>query len=165
VEIVGATITAAEAGVVAVGAAGVAALGAAVYSAAQGNSPYLSNGYPTSFNLNPTSSNASSSSSNATTQSAPAARQSAQSTPGLPKPPTGPGKTPKDQRDKKRTWSKSENANKLEKQGGKCAQCGEEIDSGKGHHVDRHADGGATNDSNHAVVCEDCHKDLHKPGN
>jgi RHS repeat-associated protein len=59
VAVVGTAVTAAEAGVVALGAA---AFGGAAYSVSQGNSPYLSNGYPTSFNLNSTSSNASSAS-------------------------------------------------------------------------------------------------------
>ena len=98
-------------------------------------------------------------------KSTPAVPPAAQSTPGLPKPPTGPGKVPKDQRDKKRAWTKKENASKLEQQGGKCAQCGDSIEKGDGHHIDRHADGAPTNDANHAVVCHDCHVELHKPGN
>jgi 5-methylcytosine-specific restriction endonuclease McrA len=100
----------------------------------------------------------------ASTQASQPSRQ-AQSTPALPKPPTGPGKTPKDQRDKKRAWSKAENAKKLEQQGGKCAQCGEAktADEVEGHHIERHADGGQTDDPNHAALCNPCHIDIHKP--
>jgi hypothetical protein len=81
----------------------------------------------------------------------------------IPKPPTGKGSVPPDQRDPKRVWSKDENAKKLDEQGGKCANCGQKttIDDAKGHHIDRHADGGKTDSTNQAVVCTDCHKDLH----
>ena len=84
---------------------------------------------------------------------------------GLAKPDKGPGSVPKDQRDSKRVWTKGENDKKLAGQGGNCAQCGKPIPPGqaRGHHIKRHADGGKTNDKNHAVVCNDCHtKDLHK---
>lgn len=98
--------------------------------------------------------------------------QTGQSTPaqpdgtnGLPKPPTGKGSTPPEDRDPKRTFTKSERQEKLDQQNGKCAQCGKDktVDETNGHHVDRHADGGQTNDANHAEVCKDCHKELHKP--
>jgi type II secretory pathway pseudopilin PulG len=81
----------------------------------------------------------------------------------LPKPPTGKGSVPPGQRDPKRVWSKDENAAKLQEQGGTCASCGKEtsIDNAEGHHVERHADGGKTDADNQAVVCTDCHKDLH----
>jgi RHS repeat-associated protein len=81
----------------------------------------------------------------------------------LPKPPRGRGSVPKDQRDPKRTWTRGEIAEKLDDQGGTCRQCGEPKtpDEVEGHHIERHADGGPTNDDNHAAVCEDCHKDLH----
>ena len=53
---------------------------------------------------------------------------------------------------------------KLDDQGGKCAQCGEPktVDETNGHHVDRHADGGKTDDKNHAELCKDCHDKLHE---
>jgi RHS repeat-associated protein len=77
--------------------------------------------------------------------------QTGQSTPaqpdgtnGLPKPPTGKGSTPPEDRDPKRTFTKSERQEKLDQQNGKCAQCGKDktVDETNGHHVDRHADGG-----------------------
>jgi hypothetical protein len=82
----------------------------------------------------------------------------------VPKPPTGKGATPLADRDSKRVWTKSENQAKLDAQGGKCANCGKEtnLENSAGHHVKRHADGGKTNDANHAVVCDPCHIDLHK---
>jgi RHS repeat-associated protein len=49
-EMAGAAVTAAEAGVVALGAA---AFAGAAYSAAQGNSPYSTNGYPTTMSYSP----------------------------------------------------------------------------------------------------------------
>ncbi|MCU1333502.1 MAG: repeat protein, partial [Candidatus Angelobacter sp.] len=83
---------------------------------------------------------------------------------GLVKPDKGPGSVPKDQRDSKRVWTKSENDKKLDQQKGLCANCGKPIPPGKarGHHVHRHADGAKTVDKEHAVVCDDCHKDLHR---
>lgn len=79
------------------------------------------------------------------------------------KPPRGRGAVSKTQRDKKRVWTKGERQKKLDSQGGKCAQCDESktVDQTNGHHIDRHADGGQTNDANHAEVCHDCHKKLH----
>ncbi|WP_241764517.1 MULTISPECIES: HNH endonuclease [unclassified Pseudoalteromonas] len=82
----------------------------------------------------------------------------------LPKPPTGPGSVPKEERDKKRFFTPDERAKKREEQGNKCANgCGTDIDASNsaGHHIDRHADGGPTTPENHAEVCTDCHKDLH----
>lgn len=84
----------------------------------------------------------------------------------LPKPPTGKGSVPKADRDPKRTWTPAERATKRDAQGGKCATgCGKDIDASNshGHHVKRHADGGRTNDANHAEVCVDCHSKLHSP--
>jgi RHS repeat-associated protein len=79
----------------------------------------------------------------------------------LPKPGHGKGSVPPAQRDKKRLWSQAENDAKLQLQCGKCAHCDVTISKGVGHHVKRHADGGRTNDANHAVVCEPCHHELH----
>jgi RHS repeat-associated protein len=79
----GAIISAPEAALAGVAAGAVVAAG---YSAAQGNSPYLSNGYPTSFNLNPTSSNASPSPNASSPQAS-----GQQSTPA--QPPDGGGKS------------------------------------------------------------------------
>ncbi|WP_429000557.1 HNH endonuclease [Stenotrophomonas rhizophila] len=61
-------------------------------------------------------------------------------------------------------FTDSERESKRAEQGGKCATgCGTSIDrsNSRGHHVERHADGGPTTSSNHAEVCLDCHKQLH----
>jgi RHS repeat-associated protein len=82
----------------------------------------------------------------------------------LPKPPTGPGAVPKAERDPKRVWTPTERDAKRSAQGDKCATgCGTTIDesNSRGHHVQRHADGGKTDDANHAEVCVDCHERLH----
>jgi RHS repeat-associated protein len=84
----------------------------------------------------------------------------------IPKPPTGPGSVPKSQRDPKRTWTASEREAKRQAQGGECATgCGTKLDASnsRGHHKQRHADGGRTDDENHAEVCIDCHLKLHSP--
>ncbi len=83
----------------------------------------------------------------------------------IPKPPRGPGKVPKDKRDKKRVWTPNENQKKLDKQCGLCGKCGKKVKKGqgRGHHKKRHADGGKTDDKNHVVVCDPCHKDIHSP--
>ena len=81
----------------------------------------------------------------------------------LPKPPRGKGSVPPNQRDKKRVWTACENKKKLAAQDGKCANCGKPTKKGAGHHIKRHADGGPTDDDNHAVVCDPCHKELHSP--
>jgi RHS repeat-associated protein len=84
----------------------------------------------------------------------------------LPKPSTGPGTVPKSERDPKRFWKAGERAEKRAAQGDKCATgCGKEIDASnsRGHHIDRHADGGRTDDANHAEVCVNCHLKLHSP--
>jgi len=87
----------------------------------------------------------------------------------LKKPPTGRGAVPSDQRDPQRAFTRKQTQKMLDKQGGKCAECQEpkslaEVD---GHHIDRHADGGATNpDSNGAALCNQpggCHDQIHKP--
>jgi RHS repeat-associated protein len=85
--------------------------------------------------------------------------------PALPKPPTGPGAVPKSDRDPQRLFPRSTVQGKLNDQNGLCAgECGnpiDELNDAIGHHVERHADGGQTDDDNLAVVCKDCHKDLH----
>jgi RHS repeat-associated protein len=81
----------------------------------------------------------------------------------IPKPPRGPGAVPPSQRDPKRVWTPAENTRQLQAQGGKCAQCQQPIAKGDGHHIKRHADGGRTESPNHAVVCKNCHKELHAP--
>jgi hypothetical protein len=47
---------------------------------------------------------------------------------------------------------------------GGCEGCGKELElsEAKGHHVDRHADGGRTVPGNMKVLCEDCHEEIHK---
>ena len=83
---------------------------------------------------------------------------------GLPIPGKGKGGAPADQRDPKRVWTKTERQEQLDKQNGKCAQCGAEktVDETQGHHMVRHADGGATTPDNHAEPCKECHVDIHK---
>ena len=83
----------------------------------------------------------------------------------LPKPPTGPGSVPKADRDPKRFFSSSERPAKRSEQGDKCGTgCGTDIDASnsRGHHIERHADGGQSVPENHAEVCLDCHDKLHK---
>ena len=82
----------------------------------------------------------------------------------LPKSGKGKGSVAPSQRDPKRFYSKSERGKLLEKQDGKCAGCGEKkkVEQVQGHHKVRHADGGRTNQSNGAAVCETCHKEAHK---
>lgn len=63
-------------------------------------------------------------------------------------------------RDERRTWTSQERAEKRMKQGSVCATgCGAVIDAtnSTGHHITRHADGGRTDEENHAEVCLDCH--------
>jgi RHS repeat-associated protein len=81
----------------------------------------------------------------------------------LRKSPTGPGTVPPSERDPQRVYTKDQKAEGLEKQGGRCAGCGQQLtlDDAKGHHMERHADGGATDADNLAVVCDPCHKLLH----
>ena len=81
----------------------------------------------------------------------------------IPKPPKGKGSEPPSARDPKRLYTKKEKAEGLEKQDGQCAQCGQpkKIDEVDGHHVIRHADGGRTDADNLALVCPECHLELH----
>jgi hypothetical protein len=138
-------------------------LGAGAYDVAHGYSPSATpGGYPTTFNLNPTSENASASSSASSGQQSTAAQPS--SSGNLAKSPTGPGSVPPDQRDPKRTATKSEKTQKLGEQGGKCAHCDKPVKDGDArahHYPDRHADGGKDT----VIVCKDCHKDLHSGSN
>ncbi|HEV2889971.1 MAG TPA: LamG-like jellyroll fold domain-containing protein [Frankiaceae bacterium] len=85
--------------------------------------------------------------------------------PEVPKPPTGPGSVAKADRDPRRLYSRSQVQRGLDKQGGVCAICREPIDDladARGHHIDRHADGGLTDDGNLAVLCPECHADIHR---
>lgn len=82
----------------------------------------------------------------------------------LPKPPTGPGTVAKADRDPKRVFSPNEREAKRAEQGHQCGNgCGARIgeSNSRGHHIERHADGGRTVPENHAEVCVDCHKKLH----
>lgn len=65
--------------------------------------------------------------------------QAVHQTTGLPAPGKGKGNTPADQRDPKRVWTKTERQEQLDKQNGKCAQCGAEktVDETQGHHIVR----------------------------
>ena len=81
----------------------------------------------------------------------------------IPKPPTGKGAVPVDQRDPKRVFSKDDKQEGLDENGGVCDCCGEEldIDDAIGHHIGRWADGFPTSRENQATVCKPCHKKLH----
>lgn len=84
----------------------------------------------------------------------------------IPKPPTGRGSVPEAARDPRRLFSRSEVQEGLAEQGGLCAVCRDPIDDladATGHHVERHADGGRTGDDNLAVLCPDCHAEIHRP--
>ncbi len=83
----------------------------------------------------------------------------------IPKPATGRGAVAPADRDPKRLFTRDEVAKGLEKQGGECAGCGKKIGTAEavGHHTQRHADGGKTNSENLTVVCNPCHKEVHKP--
>ena len=82
-----------------------------------------------------------------------------------PKPPRGKGSVPPEKRDPKRNFDRSDVNDGLQKNDGKCEGCGKPLDlkDAKGHHVDRHADGGQTVPENLSVLCETCHKEVHKP--
>jgi hypothetical protein len=82
-----------------------------------------------------------------------------------PKSPTGKGSVSPGQRDPKRVWTKAEREAKLAEQEGKCKSCEKEttIDEARGHHRERHADGGKTDNANHDILCEACHKEVHRP--
>ena len=82
---------------------------------------------------------------------------------GVPRSSTGKGSVPPGQRDPKRVWTKEEKRSVLEERGGTCDQCNSplSVDIAKGHHVERHADGGKTTIENLAIVCAKCHEWLH----
>lgn len=82
----------------------------------------------------------------------------------VPKPPTGRGAVPPSQRDPQRAFTQQQKTEKLNEQQGKCPGCDKDLGKGEGdgHQIDRHADGGPTTKDNLAVVCEDCHKELHR---
>ena len=83
----------------------------------------------------------------------------------LPKPGHGPGAVPKEDRDPKRLFTPAEREAKRAEQDNQCGNgCGTKIDetNSDGHHIKRHADGGQTVPENHAEVCKNCHRDLHK---
>jgi hypothetical protein len=57
---------------------------------------------------------------------------------------------------RERLQFKAENQRKLDQQNGECPNCGKDkpLDKSRGHHKDRRADGGKTNDAEHRVVCD-----------
>jgi hypothetical protein len=84
----------------------------------------------------------------------------------LPKPPRGAGSVPPAQREPTRRFPEAQREAKRTEQGGQCATgCGTAIDqaNSRGHHIQRHADGGQTAPGNHAEVCRECHDKLHRP--
>ncbi len=83
----------------------------------------------------------------------------------VPKAPRGKGTVAPADRDARRTFTPAEKREKLAEQSGKCRGCGENIDESeaKGHHIERHADGGRTEQENHAVLCDECHVEVHSP--
>jgi hypothetical protein len=82
----------------------------------------------------------------------------------IPKPPKGKGAVPPNARDPKRLFTRDEVNAGLKKQGNACANCSNKIDltEARGHHIKRHADGGKTDQSNLTVLCDTCHKEIHK---
>ena len=83
----------------------------------------------------------------------------------LPKPGKGRGSVAPADRDPKRNFSDKDRDAKRQEQDNKCGNgCGKDIDKNNsdGHHIERHADGGRTVSENHAEVCKDCHRELHK---
>ncbi len=82
----------------------------------------------------------------------------------IPKPAKGPGSVPPELRDPKRVFTRKTVDTQLQKKGGTCEQCNDplKLEDAKGHHIERHADGGKTTTDNLAVVCDDCHKELHR---
>ncbi|MFI5783699.1 PA14 domain-containing protein [Nocardia sp. NPDC051570] len=82
----------------------------------------------------------------------------------IPKPPTGRGSVAPSERDPQRRFTREQVQEQLDKQGGNCAMCGQpqELEGAHGHHIDRHADGGPTDPSNLAVLCPECHTNLHR---
>jgi RHS repeat-associated protein len=82
----------------------------------------------------------------------------------LPKPPKGVGSTPKADRDATRLFTKRKITEVHKDQGGICPICEKprNVDDMRGHHIERHADGGKTEDDNLAVICKDCHVELHR---
>ncbi|MEM1408181.1 MAG: RHS repeat-associated core domain-containing protein [Bacteroidota bacterium] len=80
------------------------------------------------------------------------------------KPPRGKGSVPPKMRDPKRTFTKKQKAEMLQEQGGNCPSCKQPktVDQVDGHHIKRHADGGATTKDNGVSLCKDCHKNIHK---
>jgi Pretoxin HINT domain/HNH endonuclease len=83
----------------------------------------------------------------------------------FPKAPRGKGSAPPDMRDKKRAFDRDQVDDALKKNDGKCFGCGDKLDlkDAKGHHIDRHADGGPTTPNNLAPLCLTCHKNVHSP--
>uniref|UniRef100_UPI00261DC130 RHS repeat-associated core domain-containing protein n=1 Tax=uncultured Winogradskyella sp. TaxID=395353 RepID=UPI00261DC130 len=75
----------------------------------------------------------------------------------------GKGSVDPSKRDPRRTYTKKEKQKKLDEQGGKCKNCGEQktVDQVDGHHRKRHADGGRTTEDNLEVPCKSCHKKIH----
>lgn len=80
-----------------------------------------------------------------------------------PKSPRGPGTVPPALRDPKRVWTPAENQAKWEELCRECSRCRLErpFSLMRGHHIIRHADGGQTDDANHDILCEECHKEVH----
>lgn len=52
----------------------------------------------------------------------------------------------------------------VRKRGKHCQACGDEPDVIIAHHVRRIMDGGNNDESNIMLVCEQCHKDIHRRG-
>ncbi|AOW20769.1 DUF6443 domain-containing protein [Urechidicola croceus] len=82
----------------------------------------------------------------------------------IPKTPRGKGSVEPSKRDPKRVISKKEKKEMLDDNGGKCEKCSKdlELDDAKAHHIERHADGGPTTKENTAILCDGCHKEVHR---
>ena len=82
----------------------------------------------------------------------------------LPKPPTGRGAVPPDQRDPQRRFKDAQTEQAREQQGGVCPWCNLPLEEEEavGHHKERHADGGQSTTDNCVAMHDWCHKELHR---
>jgi len=82
----------------------------------------------------------------------------------LPAPGKGKGSVDPKDRDPKRTATKSQKEKMLDQRGNKCEGCDKPAtaDDVQAHHLERHADGGATKPAEMVNLCKDCHTYIHK---
>jgi RHS repeat-associated protein len=83
----------------------------------------------------------------------------------IPKPPTGRGAVPLEERDPKRNFSECDKRAHYQQNGGTCDKCLESkpFSDLEGHHGTRWADGGRSVPSELYLLCIPCHDELHRP--